>query len=235
MKKIILFFIVVTATMQIHAQTAAKGSGTVVRGGFGIWSFDIGYLASGNAKNYKESKPLFASNGYAAALNYRWGDRYGIAGKASYTGGKTSEKNAQTYASSLVTTPFTAKIAGLKTNWSQFNIAAGPSVMLGKNFKGEISAVGGVGFGSGNTVTIDKYDAQTKVGTIFTATEKKVKPFWEVGVGYQVADISKRSALGIKASYGANGGIIGLVLQIADSDCHNVICYRCPGAGCIPK
>lgn len=214
MKKILSIVVMAFAALQPQAQSTAKG-GTVIRGGYGIWSADIGYLVSANAKNSKESKPLWAGNGYAASLNYRWGDRFGIAGKAGYSGGKTNEKNAQAFASSLVTSPFTAKVSGLKTNWSQVNVAAGPSLLFGKNHEGEINAVGGIGFGSGNKVSIDKYDAQTKVGTIFTATEKKIKPYWEVETKYQVAKIGK-GGICVRASYGTYGAAAGLAYRWGD-------------------
>jgi hypothetical protein len=237
MKKMLTMAVMIITVFNANAQTTKKDSKPLWAGNgkkaFGIWSFDAGYLGSSNAKNAKESKPLWAANGYSAAVGYRYGDRWGITGRLGYAGGKTSSKNAQTFANTLVTPPYTAKVTGLKSSWSQVNFAVGPSVLLGEKYKGEISVAGGISTGAARNIKVDRYDANTFVNTVYNVTEKKVKPFWEVGASYQIADISKRSALGLKASYGANGGVIGLVLQIASSDCHQAPCFRCPGAGCL--
>jgi hypothetical protein len=196
--------------LQVNAQSAKKDD-IRVRGGFGIWGFDAGFLGSANAKNSKDSKPLWAGNGYSAGLAYRYGDRWGITGRAGYAGGKTNTINAQTYANTLVSSPYTAKIAGLKSNWSQLNIASGPSVLLGKKYQAEVNATGGISISSARTIRIDRYDAQTFVNTVFEATEKKIKPYWEVAAAYQLP--FGKGRMGLKAAYGNNGVSVGLRAQ----------------------
>ena len=200
---------------------------------WGIVSVEVGYLLSANKTNTKTNKPLFAGNGVNAGIAYRWGDRWGIAGKTAYTGGKTDEASMQAFAKTLVSSQNTYKINGGKRNWSQINVAVGPSVMLGKkHYRGEINAIGGVGFGKKNTLTIDKYDAQTKVGTVYTGKQKSVVPFWEVGAKYLVAKVGKNLGMSLKGSYGSNGGTIGVSFAIYS--CWACQCCKFCPFGCPP-
>ncbi len=207
MKKILTIAIIVFAALQLNAQKNNTSKN------FGIWSIDAGYLGSANAKNTKESKPLFAGNGLSTGLAYRYGNRWGITGRADYATGKTNNKNAQAFANTLVTAPFTAKVSGLKTNWSQVNIAIGPSVFLVEKYKAEVNVIVGISTGSARNIRIDRYDAQTFVNTVFEATEKRVKPFWEVGGSYRLATIGK-TAFRIKGSVGSLGMSVGLNIDM---------------------
>ncbi len=44
---------------------------------------------------------------------------------------------------------------------------------------------------------------------------------------------TKKLFLNLKAGY-SNWGGIGFGVSITEQDCHNVICYRCQGSGCLP-
>jgi hypothetical protein len=44
---------------------------------------------------------------------------------------------------------------------------------------------------------------------------------------------TKQIFLNVKAGY-SNWGGFGIGVGVAESDCHNVYCYRCPGGGCLP-
>ncbi len=230
MKKILTIITITILAFQVNAQTANKSN----RKGnsFGYWSADVGYLLSGNATNNKENKSLFTGNGYSVGLGYRYGDRWGIGAKAAYTGGSTNENNVNDFARTLVQEPFVYKISGSINNWSQFNFAAGPSVFLDKNYKFEVSAVGGISTGSARNIKIDRYDTDVYLNTVYEANEKSVKPFWEVGASYSFAKIAKRTVMGIKGSYGSNGGTIGVIFSINEQDCWNSPCFRCQGRGC---
>ena len=178
--------------------------------GYGILSADVGYLISTNNTNNKDNKPLFAGNGQSAGITYRWGGRYGIYATVAYQGGKTDETSMYAFAKTLVSSPFTYKITGWQKTWSRINVAVGPSIFLDKNNKAELAVVGGVGFGKESTLIIDKYDAQTKVGTVYNITQKSVMPFWEIGARYRVY---KRVSL--KSSFGSNGASAGVQVQLS--------------------
>ena len=200
---------------------------------FSVFSVDAGYLGSANANNNKESKPLFAGSGLSAGLNYRYGAKWGITGRIGYAGGSRSQSNLNDFASTLTKAPWVYKITGFTKTWSQVNFAAGPSIFLGKNYKGEISIVGGVSMGSESKIKIDLYDANTFYKNVYDVTEKKMKVFWEVGGSYSFAKISKRSVFGIKGSYGSAGGSFGFIFSITEQVCVGAPCFRCQGAGCL--
>ncbi len=176
---------------------------------FGVYSVDAGYLGSANANNKKDSKPLFAGSGLSAGLNYRYGAKWGIAGRIGYAGGSRNESNLKEFASTFNTGPWVYKTTGFTKSWSQFNFAVGPSIFFGKQYKGELSAIVGVSTGSQSNIKIDLYDAAVFYKNVYNVTEKKVKAFWEVGGSYRVVT-GKRMTFGLRASYGTNGGTIGI-------------------------
>lgn len=192
---------------------------------FSVFSVDAGYLGSANANNNKDSKPLFAGSGVSAGLNYRYGAKWGIAGRIGYAGGSLSESNLNEFASTLTKAPWVYKITGFTKSWSQVNFAVGPSIFFGKNYKGEISVIGGVSMGSESKLKIDLYDANTFYKNVYDVTEKKVKAYWEVGGSYRVAKIANNILILLKASYGANGGFVGIKIERRGSSC-------CGGGGC---
>jgi hypothetical protein len=196
-------------------------------GPFGIFSIDAGYLGSSNAKNINDKKPLFAGNGLSVGLNYRYGSKLGVTGRVGYTGGSRNESNLKEFASKFNTGPWVYKTTGFTKSWSQFNFAAGPSIFLGKKYKGEISIIGGVSMGSESNIKIDLYDANTYYKTVYDVTEKKVKTYWEVKGSYQLLNV-KKIGIGLKGSYGSNGVSVGIVAWDWMACCA-VKCKACPG------
>jgi hypothetical protein len=193
----------------------------------GNFSLDLGYLISSNNKNENENKPLFAGSGFSAGLNYRYGSRLGITGRVGYTGGSRNENNLKEFASTLTKAPWVYKTTGFTKTWSQVNFAAGPSIFLGKKYKGEISVIGGISMGSESKIKIDLYDAAVFYKNVYDVTEKKTKLFWEVGGNYRIANI-KKIGLGIKGTYGSNGVTVGIVAWDWMACCA-VKCKACPG------
>ena len=182
-------------------------------GNYGILSAEVGYLISTNNTNTKDNKPLFAGNGQSAGICYRWGRKYGIYSTLAYQGGKTDETSMYAFAETLVESPFTYKITGWQKTWSRFNFAVGPSIFIDNKNKIELTAVGGIGFGKESSLTIDEYDAQTKVGTVYNVTQKSVIAFWDIGVRYRVY---KR--ISVKGSFGSNGATAGVQVQLSNHD-----------------
>jgi hypothetical protein len=178
-------------------------------GPFGIFDIDAGFLGSANVKNMEDSKPLFAGNGLSVGLSYRYGSRLGITGRVGYIGGSRNESNLKEFASTLTKAPWVYKTTGFTKTWSQVNFAAGPSIFLGKKYKGEISVIGGVSMGSESHIKIDLYDVNTFYKNVYDVSEKKVKPYWELGGSYRVVT-GKKMTLGLRASYGVNGGTFGV-------------------------
>ncbi|POS00750.1 outer membrane protein with beta-barrel domain [Flavobacterium croceum DSM 17960] len=221
MKKSISILVICILSINLNAQTKKEKEKP-----FGSWSAEIGYLISTNSTNTKDTKPLFAGNGLNAGVNYRWGNTLGIKSTLGFNGGKTNEKEIVSFAKTFEGNGFTA-ISSYSKSWSQFNFAAGPSIFLGKNYKGEISVLGGVRMGSERNIKIDLYDAAVFYKNVYNVTEKKVKPFWEVGASYQVANI-KNIGFGIKGSYGSNGVSFGIVAWDWMACCA-VKCKACPG------
>ena len=70
-----------------------------------------------------------------------------------------------------------------------------------------------MGFGKESSLTIDEYDAQTKVGTVYNVTQKSVIAFWDIGVRYRVY---KR--ISVKGSFGSNGATAGVQVQLSNHD-----------------
>jgi hypothetical protein len=180
---------------------------------FGILSFDAGYLASTNAKNAKESKPLWAGSGVALRVNYRYGGTVGVVGSVGYAGGSRNEENLNEFASTFNTGPWVYKTSGFTKTWSQVNFAAGPSILLGKKYQGELNAVVGVSMGSESNIKIDLYDAAVFYKNVYNAKEKSTKLFWEVGGSYRIVALSNKLGLSLKGSYGANGGTVGVSIS----------------------
>ena len=227
MKKTIIIVIIIWITaLQIFAQNKSKP--------YGFWSANVEYLISSNNKNMKGNKPLFAGNGFNTGIGYRWGDRLGFASKASYISGQNSNSSIETFAKTLVSNPFTYKINGLQKNWSQMNLAIGPSIMIGKNhYRGEINAVGGIVLNKKTTISIDKYDGNLKLATVYNAEQKGIMPFWEIGARYWVAKLSKNIGLDLKGGFGSNGGTIGLSFRDIRG-CYRCRCCRICPDGCPP-
>jgi hypothetical protein len=198
-----------TNTTDNGGNTAARFTIPTRSSRFSIISIDAGYLFSSNSKNNSDTKTLFAGNGLSAGLNYRYGGKIGITGRIGYAGGSRNESNLQEFASTFVVSPWVYKTTGFTKSWSQFNFAAGPSVFFGKSYKGEISVLGGVSMGSESNIKIDLYDAAVFYKNVYNVKEKKMKPFWEVGGSYRIFT-GKQMTLGLKGSYGVNGGTIGI-------------------------
>ena len=225
MKKIIttIAILIIALHTNLHAQQNTKPVKN-----YGFPSLDLGFVASTNAKNTNAGRPLFAGNGATAGIGYRWGDRWGVTGKIAYASGKTNEVNVQTFAKTLVSSPFIYKINGWQKQWSQVVIAAGPSFMFGKNkLLGEVFIKGGIVTGNKSELTIDKYDGNIKLSTVYTGVKKSVNPYWEMGASYKVAKISKRIVMSINGGYGSNGGTIGIAFHNMRQCCMDC-CRLCP-------
>ena len=165
---------------------------------------------------------MFVGNGFNTGFGYRWGDKWGLTGKVAFTVGQTNEKRIETFAKTLVSSPFIYKVNGKQKVWSQINVAIGPSLMFGKNNKGEIYTIGGIGLNKQNSITIDKYDGNVKLATVFNSEQKKISPFWEIGASYKLI---QKGLIGLNliGIVGSNGGTIGLSMRI---------CHGCEGLNC---
>jgi hypothetical protein len=219
MKKILLIALT-SFSLTLHAQ----GQKDQVKN-YGLMDLNVGYLFSTNTKNVETGRPLFAGNGINANVNYRYGRTFGIVTSLSFSLGSINEKNAQNYGSSLVSSPFTAVTTIGKKNWNQTGIMAGPSFIFGKRYM-EINAKFGVGFNNSNEISIDKYDGQTKVGSIFYAQQKSIIPVWEIGANILGTRIGKNSFWTFKTSYGSNGVSVGVNITAITSSC---CCAACLG------
>ena len=223
MKKLFSIITIIIAALQVNAQSTTTDSGAD-----GFFTFDAGYLSSTNKTNSDISKPLFAGDGITAGIAYRYGYRLAppyrsgrrgaLMGKISYTGGKTDENALNSFSQSLVTKPYSAVVAGNESNWSRINVVAGPSIGLGKNYRTEIAVLGGIAYNPNpNSVSIDKYDSKSKVGSAYGVTENKITPYWEVNASYRVTRIGN-IGLGLKGSYGSNGAAVGVTVTMNEKN-----------------
>jgi hypothetical protein len=223
MKKVYAILTFSILTVIVNAQTKQKP--------FGSWSAELGYLISTNNTNTKNTKPLFASNGINAALNYRWGKTLGIKTSLGFNGGKTNDKEILSFAKTFGGNGFTA-ISSFSKSWNQMNLLVGPSVLLGKRGRLELNLQGGMGYMlSANNLKIDLYDATTFAKNVFNVESKSITPMWNIGGSYYLNKLSKNVAMKINAGFGSNGGTIGIALMDTRGCMLCLCCRFCP-MGC---
>ena len=83
----------------------------------------------------------------------------------------------------------------------------------------------------------EKNEKNAKLDIAFANYFKKADELVSQNIFIASLDKSKSEKLNTLNKTTFNGGFKRpeiMILGIADSDCHNVYCYRCPGAGCIP-
>lgn len=225
MKKIILPFLALFSLLAVNAQTE-KRKYELPRGSFGL---SYNYILSSQKTNTSPSNTLFGGNGHSIGFRYSRGflnekgstssaerikPRLGLAFDLGFQFGKTSTKDLEAFAKSH-TTPVSYKITQSSVNWKQVVVMGGPILRLGKRNNGlqpvEISATAGAALKlkPGNII-IDKYDGQTKVGTVFNQTEKGAVFAWQANVSVPVAKLGKRLNLCLEGGYGFNGGTAGV-------------------------
>lgn len=220
MKKIFLAAIIMMVAFSTQAQKAAKPNKIIVQPQFGY-----SYIASSQKENADASKTLFAGNGHSIQVgatffqaNYTTKAKPRLGGwvKTAYQFGNTNKSGLDALGWELVKTPFTYKTTQSTTNWQQVVLMGGPVVDIpsAKKYLGSFafSATAGAAFKlNPRTITIDKYDAQTKLGTVYTQTDKSTSFVWDVNMFVGLARISKKAGLGLQIGYGSQGGTVGIV------------------------
>jgi hypothetical protein len=226
MKKMILSFLTLLLLLAVNAQTE-KRKYELPRGSFGL---SYNYILSSQKTNASPSNTLFGGNGHSLRVGFAWdpfgpkvkavtpadklSPRLGLAFDLGFQFGKTSTKDLEAFAKSL-TAPVNYKIIQSSIDWKQVVVMGGPMLRLGKRNNGlqpvEISATAGAALKlkPGNII-IDKYDGQTKVGTVFNQTEKGTVFAWQANISVPVAKLSKRLNLCLDGGYGFNGGTAGV-------------------------
>lgn len=199
------------------------------------FSMDAGYTFSSLKENQNPSRPLFAGDGANFGVGHRWGDTWGIASRIGFTTGSVDQAGIQSVTAKLPIPPIYLPNSKDK-NYSQISVMTGPSIRLGKKHQFEFNAMAGIGINpSPNNIRIDAYEQQDIfIETVYEAKDKSIVGLWQVNASYKLALLSKTGKwLRIIGGYGSNGASIGLAVNIADQDCHGMLCYRCQGAGCV--
>jgi hypothetical protein len=216
MKKVYAILTFSILTVIVNAQTKQKA--------FGSWSAELGYLISTNSTNTKNTKPLFASNGINAGVNYRWGSTLGIKISLGFNGGKTNDKEILSVAKTFGGNGFTA-ISSFSKSWNQMNVLVGPSLQFGKGGRIEANIQAGIGYFLGNNkLKIDLYDVNTFVKNVYNKESKNIVPLWNISANYIPKIIFKKNiGLKIFAGFGSNGGTIGVGIS---SFCVQCCCIK---------
>lgn len=200
------------------------------------FSLDAGYTFSSLKENQNPSRPLFAGDGVNLGISHRYGDRFGVITRFGFATGSLDQSELQAVVDRWRPVPPKYRSEAIQTNWSQISVMTGPSIRLGKKHQFEFNAMAGIGINpSPNSIRVDAYEQDLFIETVYEAKDKSVVGMWQVNASYKLALLSKTGKwLRIIGGYGSNGATIGLAINIADQDCHGMICYRCQGAGCLP-
>jgi Outer membrane protein beta-barrel domain len=205
MKKVYAILTFSILTVIVNAQTKQKA--------FGSWSAELGYLISTNSTNTKNTKPLFASNGINAGVNYRWGKTLGIKTTLGFNGGKTNAKEILSFAKTFERNGFTA-ISNFNKSWNQLNFMMGPSYIIDRKGRLILSGLFGIGYNLGTSnLNIDLYDANTFVKNTYSSKSNNVTPIWGVEGSYGLFKINNKFRCDVKMGFGTNGGTVGIVLS----------------------
>jgi hypothetical protein len=226
MKKTFLAVMITFIAFNTQAQKV-KASKT----GVGI-QVGYNYILSSQKNNTKAGNTIFAGNGNEIAMDFiiasngttensntrKRRPRYlnmvprgGCILRPSISFGSSSTSNANEYASTFVKTPFTYKIDGITKNWQEIGFMVGPSVMFPSGFL--ISATAGAAYNFSRKITINKYDNQTFVSTVFQQETKTVTFNWQANVVYYVP-VSNKFSVGLQLGYSKNGGKGGVVIPL---------------------
>ncbi len=229
MKTKITIFLILFATAMSFAQSSQAPYHQFIA--------DAGYTFSSLKENQNPSRPLFAGNSSNLGLSHRWGGTWGVASRVGFSTGSLDDNGIESVTARLKRPPVYIPIPPRDKSkvYSQISVMTGPSIRLGKKHQFEFNAMAGIGINpSPNKIRVDAYDVDVFLYTVYEAKDKSVVPMWQVNTSYKLALLSKKGKwLRILAGYGSNGATIGLGINIADQDCHNVACYRCQGAGCL--
>lgn len=214
MNKLTVIIAILFTTLQITAQTTKPYSN---------FSVQTGYLLSSNTNNAKESKPLFAGNGFTIGASSRYGKAFGIQSTVQFTGGSIDKTALSDFAKTKA--GYANYTLEQKSNsWSQLAIMTGPSFQKFAKFPFSIDAQVGFGFNPNpNTILIK----ESEQFNYFSATEKNIVPVWDVNAQVSLFKILKKIDLGLRVSYGSNGGSLSIVA----ADIY-AICCRQTGKCC---
>jgi hypothetical protein len=221
MKKVFYLFILLATVLHANGQ-----KGLAIHGGYSMPTSNI---------KPDEGPFLFLKDAKSLGLDYSFGFKNkasGIKFSADYIMAKTDEEGVAAYAKAndipYKTFNFT------KPNPAGLRLMAGPNIMLFAKSKRKklplmwFDLQAGAVYSKGQSLEFSQ--DQGKVSKEFKPSD------WNIAYAPSlVVNVIKAKKLSINAKVGySNFGGLTFGIGIAEQDCHNVYCFRCQGAGCLP-
>ena len=223
------FKILVIAILLIQIQLYSQDQSKIIFGGNADYHFGT------SAQLQTDSPLLFFKNGQSAGLDVTFipkkgTTRFNLA--LGYITGTNDEKAIATFAKEN-NIEYT-KFSFTKSNPSGFSMMLSPKFMLFPKSENKKLPLMWLDLKAGILLS-NQQNLQYFLGQSLPSQEFKSNSMSFVYNPTIIVNVlkTKKMFVNLKASYSNFGGF-GIGLNITEQDCHNVYCFRCQGAGCLP-